>query len=509
MPLLSVRNLSKTFSGQQVLTDVDLQLDEGKIHALLGENGSGKSTLIKCLAGYYSPDPGAEVIVAGHPLTLGSPAESMRLGMRFVHQTLGLVDEMSVDDNLNLTADASRKTFSRKPTVGSSAGQTILDRIGVPIRPLAKVADLTPLQRAAVAIARALDDSGGAPRLLVLDEPTSAMSPGETDDLFRVLRSVASRGTAVMYVSHRLDEVMQLCSVATILRDGQRRGTVDLTASTRRSIIELITGFAMDEEERDRPSLSTGPTNVDGRNEPPVLTIVNAHSAYVRGINLAVRKGEVVGVAGLDGSGRDVLGAMLAGVYPAEMELTTSRGKAESVRSAAHAARLGVAVAVSIASPASAISEMTVSENITLTTLNKTASRFGRLLRGKELLTTEKWIRNLDIRPPQPAKQLQQLSGGNRQKVIIARALECEPDVLVLVDPTAGVDVGARQAIYNILRRQASSGLGILICSSDLEDLATMCSRVLCLVRGSIVAELQDLDITEGRILEEIVKINN
>jgi ribose transport system ATP-binding protein len=496
--VLSVRNLSKTFSGQKVLDGVDLEISAGSVHALLGENGSGKSTLIKCLAGYHRADPGGEVTVDGVPLTGGSPTESARLGMRFVHQNLGLIDEMSVLDNLSLTSDLRKPVLARARA--PRAGIRGMAKLGMHIDLDRPVAGLSALERAAIAIGRAVDDEAGHAKVLVLDEPTAAMSPGETDDLFRLIKELADQGTAVLYVSHRLDEVMHICHSATILRDGVKQATISLSGVDRRKIVELITG----QENVGSAVGVVGEPRAQRSREPKYAFRVRLDGVG-DDLEIGVGAGEILGVAGLDGSGRDSLPFALTGALAADVSVTASGTSHRGTLTVRQAMKHGIVLGLSVASAGSSLGQMTVQENLTLPDTSRIA-KGGVLRRRAERALVGRWINDLDVRPRAPSMLLVQLSGGNRQKVVLARCLQAEPGLLVLNDPTAGVDVGARRMIYDILLDRAESGLSVLVCSSDLEDLASICTRVLCLVEGRLAAELEGPDITEAAILEHIVQ---
>src|ERR1700729_3517108 len=298
-PLVSIEHLSKTFPGQRALTDVSFDIDRRTIHALVGENGSGKSTLIKILAGFHLPDPGGRVLVDGEPLHFGSAADARRRGLRFVHQDLGLIGELTAAENVGLvtgfTTSASRidRRAQRRLT------EQLLARIGVEVDVERPVRDLRAVERSALAIARSLDDSSGAISLLVLDEPTSALPPTECEALFSVLRKVQEAGVSILYVSHRLDEVLSLASRVTVLRDGRGQGTISTASVGREHLARLIVG-----EELELTAAQAAPA---ARTEPPVLEVRDLRCPPIDGIGFDVRRGEVLGIAGLSGSGREIL----------------------------------------------------------------------------------------------------------------------------------------------------------------------------------------------------------
>jgi ribose transport system ATP-binding protein len=496
MTLLDAQHVSKTFGSVKVLDDVSLTIDAGSVHALLGENGSGKSTLIKILSGFYVPDSGAEISVGGDRLTTGSPPASTTAGLRFVHQNLGLIDEMTVMENLRLTSDLERRALAPTGAAVDRSVVRLLDRIGVELDLHVKVGGLPPVQRAAVAIARAMDDQGGSMRLLVLDEPTAAMSPSEVEGLFAIIRGVKESGASVLYISHRIDEILRLADTATVLRDGQQRGRFSVAAVSRSELINRIIGVELDSQLERR----NGPADT----APVCLEVEQISSQYLDGLAFKVCEGEILGVAGLDGSGRDELAGILGGFVPAQVRLTTAAGSASGRLRVRQARELGVGLILPNTHPASAVGEFSVRENFGLLNPGALSVR-GFSSRRREQRASERWMDDLDVRPRSAGKKLLEFSGGNRQKVTLAKVLESSPSVLVLDDPTSGVDVGARRSIYDIVTARAKVGNGVVVCSSDTEDLASICDRVLCLAGGQVVAELIGEAITEQAILDHIV----
>ncbi len=511
--LLDAREVSKTFGEQRALDSVSLRIRRSEVHALVGENGSGKSTLIKILAGYYSPDPGCAITVDGHDLTTGSPPESRRLGLRFVHQNLGLVDELNAADNIGLVAGYATSRAGRvRVRQQRSRASALLARIGVGIDVDVPVGRLRPVERSAVAIARALDGRLGQIRLLVLDEPTAALPPTEVAALFRVLRDVAADGVSVLYVSHRLDEIRALSDQVSVLRDGRLRGTFPVSGLSRERIVEHILGHAEAPAAGAAPAKAAAPrpagatagrARASGRGGQPALRVRGLSASYLDGLDFDVGRGEILGVAGLEGSGRDELAGTLGGAVPAHGTVIDADGRPLARLTPRHARAHGIALVLANWHPASAIREFDVRENVSLASLRRFSAR-GIVRRGSERQEVLDWLSKVDVRPRDPAKRYQLLSGGNQQKVIVARWLATRPAVLVLDDPTSGVDVGARRQIYGLLRAQAAEGVGIVLCSSDLEDLMAVCGRALCLVGGRLVAELRGDEITESAMLAAI-----
>jgi ribose transport system ATP-binding protein len=495
-PLISIERLSKTFPGQRALANVSFDIGRSQIHALAGENGSGKSTLIKILAGFHLPDPGGQVLIDGEALHFGSAADAGRRGLRFVHQDLGLIGELSAAENVGLVAGFVTTASRIDRRAQRQLTQRLLARIGVEFDVERPVRDLRPVERSALAIARSLDDSSGSISLLVLDEPTSALPPTECEALFSVLRKVREGGVSILYVSHRLDEVLSLASQVTVLRDGRCQGTIPTAGVDRGRLARLIVGEELD--------LTASPAAPAPRRGQPVLQVRDLSCPPIEGLGFDVQPGEVLGIAGLSGSGREVLAGAVCGATPASMRLDREGERVTADPMTPQLARqLGLALILPNRHPHAAIPNFTISENITLGWVSEFA-RLGRVDRGRERAAAREWIERLDIRPPDPDRLYGLLSGGNQQKVLMAKWFGLGPGVVFMEDPTSGVDIGARNAIYELIRKYAQAGTGFVICSSDTEDLVSVCDRVIALVDGRISEELHGSMITEGEVLRAI-----
>jgi ribose transport system ATP-binding protein len=478
-PVLTVRGLSKTFVSTRALSNVEFDLRAGEIHALVGQNGCGKSTLIKVLAGFHQPDPGVEITLGGEEIELSSTADAHRAGFRFVHQDLGLVGTLSTVENLML---GRRLSTARGGRIRWDAERRDAERrmasLGYDFDVERPVAALGAAERTGVAIARALWDWEAA-RVLVVDEPTASLPREEVAVLFAALRRVREAGLGVIYVSHRLDEIFAIGDRVTVLRDGSRVGTWDVGAMDQDALVRAMIG---DEELRPPHAQSAELTG------PVALEVAGLNGAVVEDVHLRLRRGEVVGVAGLTGSGREELLPLIFGVASrtGDVRLDGRRVPADPRR----AMRAGLALVPSDRRHEGAIVEMPVRENFSLTDLRRYSTRFGYLSRAREVREVKEWIRRLDVRPALPDALFGALSGGNQQKVVLAKWLRRRPAVLLLDEPSQGVDVGAKAVIHALAREVAADGACVLIASSDDSELCDTCDRVLVMRDGRIVAEV-------------------
>lgn len=494
---VSVHHVAKTFTGTRALDGVDLELRGGEVHALLGANGCGKSTLVKILSGYQEPDPGSEVNVNGEPLTLGSPRASFSGGLRFVHQDLALVDDLSVTDNVLLTSGWPTRLGAIARRRARAEVQAALARLGADVSPDALVRTLSPAVRTIVAVARAVrtDDDGGIVAL-VLDEPTATLPQHEVSVLAGVIREVARQGTAVMIISHHLQEALDLADVVTVLRDGRVVLTAPSAELTRGAVVAAMMGEEYLEQQR-----ATHPIPSDR----VALECERLASSTFTDVSLRVRAGEIVGIAGLEGSGRDDLLPVLFGALPRQAGSVAVEGgalRADDVRAAIAA---GLAYVPADRARLAALPELAARENLTVSSLSD-ISRRGVIDRASERQATAEWFAQVGVRPEAAFEQrFGDFSGGNQQKIVLARCLRQNPKVLLLDEPTQGIDVAAQASLHSLLAHAAArDAIGILISSSDEEELASLCHRVLVMRHGRLVDEITGADLTPSVIAERI-----
>ena len=493
-PALALEGLSKAFQGQVALRDVDLEVREGEIHCLLGQNGSGKSTLIKILAGYHTPHAGASAQVFGRDLAFGSPASAHDLGIRFIHQDLGLIDSLTVAENFRLgEAYTSRVWLSDRRE--ARRAQEILDSYGLAIDASAVVATLGVAQRTMIAIARALHHGPRSKGILVLDEPTAALTAADKALLFRLIRDVRDRGCTVVYVTHRLSEVFDLADRVTVLREGRRVATRSVGHLDHDSLIELILGRPLEAVyPQHREDVGTG-----------VLEVENLAGGRLRNLTCTVRAGEILGIVGLTDSGAEDVPHLLFGSRPRESGVIHVDGKAVTIGSPAAAIRHGIAFAPGERKRLGAMADWTVRENVTLPRITSIGP-LRWLSKRRETRDAATYVRAYDVRPATPESLFSSLSGGNQQKVVIARWMRCGARVFLFEEPTAGVDVGARRGIYDAIDQAAAAGSAVLVVTSDFEEAAAMCDRVLVMRDGLLGAALPREEATVDRILGEAIR---
>jgi ribose transport system ATP-binding protein len=486
--VLSLRGLSKTFPGTVALDDVSLDVAPGEVHALVGQNGSGKSTLIKVLAGYHTAEPGLDARLNDQPIDLTTGGHER---LRFVHQDLGLFLELSAVDNLALRGHfINGRTGLVDWRAQAALTRDLLARFDLDLDVHRPLAEATPVQRVVVAIAAALAYWAEGPGVLVLDEPTAVLPPHDVEVLLELVMSLRSRGTSVLYVSHRLDEVFRVADRVTVLRGGRLVQTRDVAGLTSQTLAELMVGSEVDAGYR--AGLQTD------EQAPVVLSARGLRADFLDDVEVSIRAGEVLGVAGLPGSGRSDLPYALAGALP-RIRGEVRQGDGAWVP-ASSARDMDIPLVPADRGREAVVQEFSVGENMTVSVLDRFTAG-GWLRRGKERSFVSDWMARTEVKASSLDASITSLSGGNQQKVVMARCLARDPRVLVLCEPTAGVDVGTRQAIYEFIAARAREGLAVVVSSTDTGDLLALCTRVLVMSNGRVVREIQSSDITEETLL--------
>ena len=495
-PAIEIESLSKSFGGVRVLHEVGFTVEPGEIHGLVGRNGSGKSTLIKILSGYHHPDPGGALRIGGADVSLPvPPGHSHRLGLSFVHQDLGLTPGMTIMENVRIDRFETSFGWRIRWRRERERVRKDLDRFGVEASPSRLIRDLSAVDRALVAIVRALtqfeDIDGG---VLVLDEPTAYLPFDGVGRLFEATREVARNGTAVIFVSHRLEEITTLTDRVSVLRDGHLAGTVATAETTEAQLIELIAGGKLAESVR----------GVSATRPETVLRVGGLAGRVVRDLSFELHGGEVLGLTGLIGMGHEEVPYLLFGASPSsagtlELDGTPVRLGKLTPR---QAMRAGMALVPADRQRASGVATLSVRENVTLPMIDGTFL-FSALNKRRESSQTRTLLEHYGVRPAAPARPLGTLSGGNQQKALLAKWFQRRPSVILLHEPTQGVDVGAREDIFREIRHIAEEfGTGILYVSSDYDDFTRICDRVLVFRYGTVVGELGGASLTQERIIE-------
>ncbi len=495
-PILEVSRVSKSFGGIAALVDVDFDLRAGEVHALVGENGAGKSTLMKILAGVHVDHDGV-IRLAGAQVRFAGVQDAERAGVAIIHQELDLVPELSAADNIFL---------GREPLIAGTivdrrrivrAAEALLRRLGIAIDPQSRVADLRVGEQQLVEIAKALSLDA---RILMMDEPTSALSTSECETLFKVVRQLAAAGVAIIFTSHRIDEVVALANRVTVLRDGRRVLTAPIEGLSSNAIISAMVGRTLVSTHRE-------PMAVEGA---PVLSVRNLTLDMVgprgwrrvlHGVSFDLRRGEILGIGGLLGSGRTEI---LESIFGAARGWRTGDiaidGEPVAIGSPAEACRLGVALVTEDRKARGLLLASTVRDNMALPSVGA-LSRFGVRGFAREAALAEDMVERLSVRCNDVDQIVSTLSGGNQQKVVIGKWLATEPRVLLLDEPTRGIDVGAKQEIYQLVFQLAAHGLGIVTVSSEMPELLLLSDRVLVMCEGRQTAILSRAEATQEAIM--------
>jgi rhamnose transport system ATP-binding protein len=485
-PRVELRQISKSFGATAALADITMDLRAGEIHALVGENGAGKSTLVKILGGVHAPDAGV-ILLDGVPTQVGDPAAARALGVAVVHQEPKLFPDLSVAENVFLASPPTRRLGSIDWGEMRRAATALFEQLDVQIDVGAPVRGLSMADQQLIEIAKALSVDA---RVLILDEPTASLSAHEVERLFAIVRRTRDRGVAVLFVSHRLDEVFALCDRATVLRDGRHVITAPTAGLTTADLVRHMVGRAVSLFPKGEAQIGEVLLEVRG------LAGANAF----RDVSFTVRAGEILGFAGLVGAGRTEIARVLFGIErPTAGEIRLA-GRVVRLASPSAALRAGIAYVPEDRHQDGLILDFSIAENVTLPILGRL---FPRLFvrRATERALARGYAERLRVRTTGVDQLVQALSGGNQQKVVIAKWLAAKPRVLILDEPTRGVDIGAKVEVHRIVSELAAAGLGIILISSDLPEVLAMSDRILVLHEGQVTAEVTRAEATEERVM--------
>ncbi|WMI56334.1 sugar ABC transporter ATP-binding protein [Streptomyces rochei] len=495
-PLLSMSGITKSFPGVRALDGVDLDVQAGEVHCLLGQNGAGKSTLIKVLAVAHQPDTGT-IRWRGEEVTLRSPIAAMRLGIATIYQELDLVEHMSVAENVHLGHEPTAGGFVVRGRTAKESTAQLLKRLGHPeVDPGRLVGELSAAQQQIVSMARALSHDV---RLIVMDEPSAALDPDEVDNLFRIVADLTADGVAVVYISHRLEEIRRIGDRVTVLKDGRAvAGGLPAESTPTRDVVALMTGRNVEYVFPQRPAAPPA--------GEPVLSVKGlSRQGEFHPLDLEVRPGEIVGLAGLVGSGRSEILETVYGARRASTGQVLVEGRPLRPGSVRAAVRAGLGLAPEERKAQALLMLESVTRNVSVSAMSR-FSRGGWLDRGAEREAAHAATRELSLRPDNPSVPVRTLSGGNQQKAVLARWLLRGCKVLLLDEPTRGVDVGARAELYAVIRRLADEGLAVLLVSSEVPEVLGLADRVLVLREGRVVHEAPARELDEHRVLDLVME---
>jgi ribose transport system ATP-binding protein len=479
-PFLEMRNVSKTFGRVQALRNVSLDVRLGEIHALMGENGAGKSTLMKILSGAYVPDEGSEILIDGQKVAINGPMSAKHHGIAIIYQELALSPNLTVAENIYLGREMSKAGFIDRG--GMMAGvESLLQRLGATFSARDTVADLSIAERQLVEITRAVHANS---RVLIMDEPTTTLSERETERLFALVRQLRGEGLAIVYISHRMKEVYELSDRVSVLRDGTYVGTLDHADITPAAVVRMMVG-------RDLSSFYKKEHDAHQSRGKVILSVKDVSDGKrIQPCSFDIHEGEVLGIAGLVGAGRTELARLIYGADPKASGAVSVDGKLVDIATPLDALHAGIAYLTEDRKLLGLMLDMTVSENINLGVIAADALPGGFLNLAKAKRRALAAIQATGIRTPTPEATVGGLSGGNQQKVLLSRLLETKPRVLLLDEPTRGVDIGAKSEIYRLIDKLAREGVGVVVISSELPEIVGICDRVVVMREGHIAGEV-------------------
>jgi ribose transport system ATP-binding protein len=487
--ILSVRNLTKTYPGVTALDNVSIDFRRGEVHALVGENGAGKSTLIKVLTGAIHADSG-EIELEGVVHAGFTPHEALfDLGMAAIYQEFNLVPDLTVAENVFFGKEITRGPFINMKKMSSETVK-IVNRLGMKINPRTLVKHLTVAYQQIVEIAKAVSRNV---KLLIMDEPSAPLATNEVEHMFELVRALKKEGVTVIYISHRLAEAFELSDRITVLRDGKHIRTMDTDQTDRRELISLMVGRDLGEEAYPEKKYDSDEVILDVRN---LCT-----EDFLKNISFELRRGEILGFGGLVGAGRTELARALFGADPTESGEVFLEGRKVHIRNTSHAIGVGIGLIPEDRKQHGILSEMTVKENISFSAY-RNINMFGFIRGREEERISKEFKKKLDIKTPDLNRKVKNLSGGNQQKVVLSKWLATQCKILIFDEPTRGIDVGAKQEIYELIKNLAEEGKGILFISSELPELLGMCDRIIVMREGEITGSFIKGEATQDKILD-------
>ncbi|MCM3790704.1 sugar ABC transporter ATP-binding protein [Domibacillus indicus] len=488
--LLQMKSVSKTFPGVKALDNVMLEVKKGEVHALIGENGAGKSTLIKILAGIYKPDPGAAFYFEGKEAEIQKPIDATLKGISIIYQDLSLFPNLSVAENIYIGRDSDKKPWKKiNWSEMEEKAKKALKELGVEIDVHTPVEKLSIAQQQLIEIARALAFDS---KLIVMDEPTSSLSSGEVEKLYKVIDDLKNRGISIIFVSHKLKELFTVSDRFTVLRDGKYVGSYDTEELNEDKLIQLMVGRQV-LYEKNKEKVKTGKTLLEVKGL--------SKEGNFKDITFELKEGEVLGITGLVGSGRTELAQAIFGVnrpYKGELKIN---GETVVVKSSEDAVKKGIAYVPESRKTQGLVLRQSIINNISLPVLKQLRNKFKLIDRKKEVQLANHYVKTLDVRPALPNRAAGDLSGGNQQKVVIGKWLSTKPKILIIDEPTNGIDIGAKSEIHKLMRKLAAEGMGIIVISSELPEVLAVSDRILIMRHGRIAGEVGIEEATQENIM--------
>lgn len=496
VPLLRMTGISKSFPGVMALNGVDFEVAPGEVHALLGENGAGKSTLLKILSGAQTADAGT-IEIGGEPVMLSNPQDAQARGVVTIYQEFTLAPNMSIADNVFIGREPGSRFFVDGGRLAADT-EALTRGIGLDRSPRTLVRDLSVAEQQMVEIARALSMQS---KLIVMDEPTSALSQAEVEKLFGIVLRLKAEGISTIFVTHRLEEVFQICDRFTVLRDGQNAGAGKVSDTNVEGIIRLMVGRELNALNARRAGGEPGPVALSVENLVRLRTPTSPHAIELRDVSLQVRRGEILGIAGLIGAGRTETARAIFGADPFDSGRVLIDGQEVSIGSPQEAIRQGIGLVPEDRKQQALFLSLAIKTNLSMAAHDR-ISRWGAFIdRKKELDLVEEYRKRLNIRMASPDQLVGNLSGGNQQKVVLARWLALGPKVLIVDEPTRGIDVGAKVEVHNLLFEMANAGIAVIAISSELPEILAISDRIVTMREGRVTGEVMRDDANQEKLM--------
>ncbi|TCO77474.1 ribose ABC transporter ATP-binding protein RbsA [Marinisporobacter balticus] len=492
-PIFEMKAITKEFPGVKALDHVDFKIHKGRVMALLGENGAGKSTLMKILSGVYQKDDG-EIIYEGKKVDIKGPKDAQEEGISIIHQELNLIPHLTIGENIFLGREPVNAFKKIDWTKLYKDSEVLLKKLKVDKSPKELVASLSIGEQQMVEIAKALSLNA---KIIIMDEPTDALTKKETESLFHVIHELRAQQKSIVYISHRLEEIFQVCDDVTVLRDGKFIGEAQVKTLNEDQLIEMMVGRKLTEQ---FPSVVVEKGDV-------ALEVKNLSNEYVKDISFLLRKGEILGISGLMGSGRTELAKSIYGALRKDSGKVYIDGKEVNIKSTQNALKEGIAYVSEDRKGQGLILGLSVKENMSISSLKDFESPIFKINRTKEKKAVKNYIAQMAIKTPTERQKIKNLSGGNQQKVSIAKGLMTNPKILILDEPTRGVDVGAKKEIYDLINKFKQTGMSIIMISSEMPEILGMSDRILVMHQGRITGELDRTDASQEKIMKCAVGI--